>query len=307
MGIQDSAIEQMMANNAAMQPMQKEQMQFGLDSARAAYGQSQDDRQFALSRRGILAASQDQMGRDAAQYSSEDMQNQMASQGLADVNQGFANARAQQTRGLSRRGINPSSGAALAMENQMSMAQAGQQAQASNMARSAARDLGFKLTDRASNALAGYPSMASGLSGSGAGFGASGLGIANMGLSGMNAGWGQAGEAAGNMGRNATNMYSAEASYKSAQDKIAADSNPMNSIAGAVAGVATSKLMSDRRLKTDITAVGHMENGLTVYRYRYKAGGPMQLGVMADEVSKVSPSAVHRMPNGFDAVDYSKL
>ena len=66
---------------------------------------------------------------------------------------------------------------------------------------------------------------------------------------------------------------------------------------------------SDRRLKTDIEPVGRMDNGLTVYRYRYKAGGPVHIGVMADEVEKIRPDAYVKggAGGGFDAVNYSKL
>lgn len=35
-----------MANSAEMAPLQKKQMQFGLDSAKTAYGQAQEDRTF---------------------------------------------------------------------------------------------------------------------------------------------------------------------------------------------------------------------------------------------------------------------
>lgn len=61
---------------------------------------------------------------------------------------------------------------------------------------------------------------------------------------------------------------------------------------------------SDRRSKTDIEPVGKLDNGLTVYRYRFKAGGPFQIGLMADEVEEVKPHAVATLPNGFDGVDY---
>jgi len=66
---------------------------------------------------------------------------------------------------------------------------------------------------------------------------------------------------------------------------------------------------SDRRLKTDIEPVGRMDNGLTVYRYRYKVGGPVHIGVMADEVEKIRPDAYIKggAGGGFDAVNYSKL
>lgn len=65
-------------------------------------------------------------------------------------------------------------------------------------------------------------------------------------------------------------------------------------------------LMSDRRTKTDIEAVGKLDNGLTVYRYRYKAGGPLMLGVMADEVNGVKPGAVVNV-GGIDYVNYGEL
>jgi hypothetical protein len=66
---------------------------------------------------------------------------------------------------------------------------------------------------------------------------------------------------------------------------------------------------SDRRLKTRIKAVGRLDNGLTVYRYRYKAGGPEHIGVMADEVAIIKPEAYVKggAGGGFDAVDYAKL
>jgi hypothetical protein len=65
-------------------------------------------------------------------------------------------------------------------------------------------------------------------------------------------------------------------------------------------------MLSDRRMKTDISAVGKMENGLTVYRYRYKSGGPAMLGVMADEVRQVNPDAVTNV-DGIDYVRYDQL
>jgi hypothetical protein len=66
---------------------------------------------------------------------------------------------------------------------------------------------------------------------------------------------------------------------------------------------------SDRRLKINIKAVGKMENGLTIYSYNYKSGGPSTIGVMADEVAMIKPEAYVKggAGGGYDAVDYSKL
>jgi hypothetical protein len=80
------------------------------------------------------------------------------------------------------------------------------------------------------------------------------------------------------------------------------------SASGAAAGKAGTGIFSDRRLKTDIEAIGKLDNGLTVYRYRYKAGGPMLLGVMADEVAVLKPEAyIPNVVGDYAAVDYAKL
>jgi hypothetical protein len=71
---------------------------------------------------------------------------------------------------------------------------------------------------------------------------------------------------------------------------------------GALGGL----LLSDRRYKTDIKAVGKLDNGLTVYSFRYKVGGPVTMGVMADEVKQVIPEAVQTV-GGVDFVNYGRL
>ncbi len=63
---------------------------------------------------------------------------------------------------------------------------------------------------------------------------------------------------------------------------------------------------SDIRLKENITPVGKLDNGLTVYSYRYKGGGPQQIGVMAQDVLEVHPEAVHLHDSGFLMVDYER-
>jgi hypothetical protein len=58
--------------------------------------------------------------------------------------------------------------------------------------------------------------------------------------------------------------------------------------------------------KTDISCVGTLDNVLAVYRYRYKSGGPMQFGVMADEVKAVNPDAAITV-DGVDYVNYGRI
>lgn len=84
--------------------------------------------------------------------------------------------------------------------------------------------------------------------------------------------------------------------------------NNANSMMGGMFSLLSAPLMfmSDKRLKTDIHKEGEV-NGHNVYRFRYKSGGPMQLGVMAQEVEKKQPDAVVDTPSGYKAVDYSKV
>ena len=64
-------------------------------------------------------------------------------------------------------------------------------------------------------------------------------------------------------------------------------------------------LLSDIRVKTDVSQVGTLDNGLPVYAYRYIWGGPMQIGVMAQDVEKVKPEAVTEF-GGIKAVNYAE-
>lgn len=64
---------------------------------------------------------------------------------------------------------------------------------------------------------------------------------------------------------------------------------------------------SDARLKTNIKRVGTTNDGLSIYSYRMKWGGPTQLGVMAQEVEQARPDAVHTHSSGYRMVDYDKV
>lgn len=63
---------------------------------------------------------------------------------------------------------------------------------------------------------------------------------------------------------------------------------------------------SDRRIKKDITRVGTTDGGLPVYTFRYKSGGPMQMGVMAQDLEENLPSAVVEV-DGVKMVDYGQV
>jgi len=88
-------------------------------------------------------------------------------------------------------------------------------------------------------------------------------------------------------------------------NKYQADLKSSQATMGGLFGLGSSLIgalpFSDRRLKTDIKLVGKLFNGVSVYSYRLK-GGPIQIGVMADEV----PEAAMMDGDGFYHVDYAK-
>lgn len=68
-------------------------------------------------------------------------------------------------------------------------------------------------------------------------------------------------------------------------------------------GWGMSQLMkSDRRFKENIKRVGKLDNGLSVYSYNFKDSGT-QIGLMADEVEEIHPSAVVEI-GGIQHVNY---
>jgi hypothetical protein len=78
------------------------------------------------------------------------------------------------------------------------------------------------------------------------------------------------------------------------------------SIGSALGGLGGLFSFSDRRLKKDISKVAKTEDGQQIYAYRYKSGGPIQLGLMAQEVEKKRPEAVATHSSGFKMVDYDR-
>lgn len=88
-----------------------------------------------------------------------------------------------------------------------------------------------------------------------------------------------------------------------------ATSAPDNSgyaMLGAALGVGGKLALSDRRAKKDIAKIGKLNDGSNVYSFVYK-GDPNQrqhIGLMAQEVRKRTPEAVHKLPSGHLAVDY---
>jgi len=64
---------------------------------------------------------------------------------------------------------------------------------------------------------------------------------------------------------------------------------------------------SDMMLKHDIFLIGHLENGLGFYRFTYNGGNKAYVGVMAQEVQTIMPTAVQRGSDGYLRVSYDML
>lgn len=87
------------------------------------------------------------------------------------------------------------------------------------------------------------------------------------------------------------------------QAKMAQSNALMGGLFGLAGAGTQAAMMSDARVKTDISRVGTLDNGLPVYAYRYIWGGPMQIGVMAQDVEQFRPEAVTEI-EGVKAVNY---
>lgn len=259
---------------------------------------------------GVAVPYEDRLIKQVEDMDTEAYRDSQVSRALADTQKQFDNSRQQGIREMTRRGANPESGAYAAMMNDGGRAQALAMATAANKTRLAAQQVGL------SNKMQMYGGM-KGMAGLGATSAQLALGAGNQML-------GAAGSMQGTVGNSLQMDNGAASRYNSGVSagisnynsyyanslqaaKIKAESDPTKEILGTAAGA--MMMMSDRRLKTDIVPVGQLANGLTVYSYRLKSGGPTMLGVMADEVARVVPEAYVRggAGNGYDAVDYSKL
>jgi hypothetical protein len=65
---------------------------------------------------------------------------------------------------------------------------------------------------------------------------------------------------------------------------------------------------SDIRLKEDIVPLARLNNGLELYRFRYKGSDHTDyVGVMAQEVQKIEPDAVWCDHNGYLVVNFDRI
>ena len=64
---------------------------------------------------------------------------------------------------------------------------------------------------------------------------------------------------------------------------------------------------SDFRFKRDVTPVALLDDGVTLYSFRYFGSDQVYVGVMAQQVAAIAPEAVTMHPGGYLFVYYDRL
>jgi hypothetical protein len=236
--------------------------------------------------------------RDAERFSTEGYREQMAGQAAAAAGRAFGVQQDMGQRAMAARGVNPNSGAAMALQAQGNLGLAAQRANAMTGARTQAEQMGFARrldVTGLGRGLAGASTAAyQGATGAGTAGLSSAMAPGNQYMGGM----GQAGQTMGAVARGQTDIYN------TAQSKA----DPFATIIGTGLGIYAGK-GSDIRLKQNIERVGFDERTqLPIYEFEYKANpGERFRGVMAHEAEVNFPEAVITRADGYKAVFYERL
>jgi len=236
---------------------------------------------------------------DAQSFDSPERQNQNAAKATADVQQAFDSSQGQMQRSLERRGVNPSAGAALALNNQMSMQRAAASAGASNKARTDTELQGYARKMDAANLGRNLASNQATSAGVAMTAGNSAVNNAGIPLT-------QAQSATNMAGQGFNTAIQGNSSAGSIYGQVAQLENQDNGIWGALGGVAgqfagsaagatkIASFLSDKNAKKNIkpvsdTAALKAVKATPVSSWRYKDGqgdGGAHVGPMAQNVRK---------------------
>jgi hypothetical protein len=236
--------------------------------------------------------------RDAERFSTEGYREQQARDAAAATGRAFGVMQDAAARAAASRGVNPNSGAGLALQSQNMLGLAAGRANAMTGARNQAEQMGYarrlEVTGLGRN-LAGAANAAySGATGAGTAGINTTMAPGSQAMTGM----AQAGNTMGTVLNNQTSQFNAG---------LNAEGQVMGALVGA--GTTAAFKYSDRRLKENIELVGRDERTmLPLYEFAYKGGsGRRFLGVMADDVEQKFPDMVYDMPDGYKAVNYAGL
>ena len=236
--------------------------------------------------------------RQAQEYDTEANRERIAAQAAADTARAFGTVEGMTSRSLSRKGVGPGSGNAIAMQNQNALSLASARAGAMTGARNQAEQIGYARKLDAVGLGRNLAGASTAAYGAATGAGSAGLTSSMAPGTQLQQGYAQTGVTRGNVLGSQVNQFNAGQ---------AAEAEVMGALVGA--GTTAAFKYSDRRLKENIELVGRDERTmLPLYEFEYKNGsGKRYLGVMADDVEKRFPTMVFAMPDGYKAVNYAGL
>lgn len=247
---------------------------------------------------------------DAESYATPERIEFEAGRAMSDVSQQFELARAAAQDRLESFGIDPSQTRAQALDLGTRVQEAAARASAGNNARQMTEGMGRALRSEAINVGRGYPGQIASAYNTAI---QSGNQAVNSQLAttstasnamGNPVQWqGAANQAIGTWWNGLNNMYETQVKAFQAENQANSGSG-LGSALGLIGGLAGRAFMaSDENVKKDVTPVGKLDDGQTVYRYRYEGSPTYQIGLLAQDVEKRAPHAVADM-GGVKGVDY---
>lgn len=274
-----------LAQRVAAQQMAAQQQQ--MDQAQDYYNYQQQT--FRPVEQGLV--------RDAERFSTEGYREQQARDAAAATGRAFGVMQDAAARAAASRGVNPNSGAGMALQSQNMLGLSAQRANAMTGARNQAQQMGFArrmdVTGLGRNLAGASTAAYQGATGAGS----AGINTSMAPGSQRMTGMAQAGQTYGNILNSQTSAYNAGMAQQGLD------------VGGLMQGAAALYTASDRRLKQNIELVGRDERTmLPLYEFEYINGsGRRYLGVMAQDVAESHPDMVYTMPDGFMAVNYAGL
>lgn len=285
-----------LAQQVAAQQMAAQQQQ--MTQAQDYYDYQQQT--FRPLERGLVA--------DAERFSTEGYREQQARDAAAAAGRAFGITQDAASRAAASRGVNPNSGAGLALQSQNMLGLAAGRANAMTGARNQAEQLGFARrldVTGLGRGLAGASTAAySGATGAGSAGINTSMAPGSQAMTGMS----QAGNTMGGILNSQTSVYNTAQSQADPFASIIGMG--LGAYAGGFGGAMGSAAgKSDIRLKQNIERVGFDERTqLPIYEFEYKSNpGERFRGVMAHEVEVNFPEAVVTGPDGYKAVFYERL
>ena len=244
---------------------------------------------------------------DATRFSTEGYREQQAREAAAATGRAFGVMQDAASRAAAARGVNPASGAGMALQSQNMLGLAAGRAGAMTGARQQAEQLGFARRMDVTGLGRGLAGASTAAYAGATGAGSAGINTSMAPGTQYQQGLGAAGQTMGNIVGSQTSVYNTAQSQADPFASIVGMG--LGAYAGGFGGAAGKAAGSDIRLKQNIERVGFDERTqLPIYEFEYKATpGERFRGVMAHEAEVNFPEAVVTRADGYKAVFYERL